>query len=54
MTEDLLLERWRKRAAPAVFDANDQLAQFRELYERGELSQKEFDEQKKRVLGGAA
>jgi Short C-terminal domain len=38
-----LLDRWRKHAAPEVSTANDQLAQFRELYERGELSQAEFD-----------
>ena len=46
-----MLDRWRKRAAPPAFDANDQLARFRELYDKGELSQKEFDRIRER-LGG--
>lgn len=39
----VLLDRWRKRGEPPPLTANEQLAQFRELYERGELSQEEFD-----------
>src|SRR5437660_779140 len=38
-----LLDRWRKRSIPTACDVNDQLAQFRELYDKGELSQEEFD-----------
>jgi hypothetical protein len=37
------LDRWRKRSAAKPLSANDQLAQFRELYEEGELSLKEFE-----------
>jgi hypothetical protein len=37
------LDRWRKRSGPQPFNANDQLAHFRELYEQGELSQEEFE-----------
>ena len=44
-----LLDRWRKRAAPAIFDANDQLAHFRELYDKGELSQEEFERIRERL-----
>lgn len=36
-------DRWRKQANTPVLTPKDQLAQFRELYERGELSQEEFD-----------
>jgi hypothetical protein len=36
------LERWRKRADQDKISAGDQLAHFRELYERGELSPEEF------------
>jgi hypothetical protein len=46
-----VLDRWRKRAVPPTFDANDQLAQFRELYDKGELSEQEFERIRER-LGG--
>jgi uncharacterized membrane protein len=36
------LERWRKRPEQDKMSASDQLARFRELYERGELSPEEF------------
>ncbi len=41
-----LFDRWRKRADEAEEGAcapNDQLSHFRSLYERGEMSQEEFD-----------
>ena len=38
-----LVDRWRKRAAEPPGTANEQLAEFRSLYERGELSQEEFE-----------
>ncbi|HLJ95022.1 MAG TPA: SHOCT domain-containing protein [Gemmataceae bacterium] len=37
------IDRWRKRAGSERMSANDQLASFRELYEKGQLSQEEFD-----------
>jgi hypothetical protein len=37
------LERWRKRPVQYRLSAADELAQYRVLYERGELSQEEFD-----------
>jgi hypothetical protein len=43
-------ERWRKRKANETFTAHDQLASFRLLYERGELSQQEFERIKKQLL----
>jgi hypothetical protein len=36
------LNRWRKRQRDAGLSAGDQLAHFRALYERGELSPEEF------------
>jgi hypothetical protein len=36
-----LMDRWRKRPPPQV-SAGDQLAHFRRLYERGEISAEEF------------
>jgi hypothetical protein len=45
-----VFERWRKRKANETFTAHDQLASFRLLYERGELSQQEFDRIKKQLL----
>jgi hypothetical protein len=36
------MERWRKRPEQDKLTASDQMAQFRELYERGELSPEEF------------
>jgi hypothetical protein len=37
------ISRWRKRSGPEQLSPEDQLSNFHELYERGELSQKEFD-----------
>jgi hypothetical protein len=36
-------ERWRKTTREGRSDAGDQLAHFRRLYERGELSREEFE-----------
>jgi hypothetical protein len=36
------LDRWRKRTEAPPMSANEQLALFRELYERGELDAEEF------------
>jgi hypothetical protein len=41
-----LIDRWRKREAAeeeAAATPNDQLSQFRSLYERGEMSREEFE-----------
>jgi hypothetical protein len=46
-----LLDRWRKRSEPPTLTANDQLAAFRELYERGELSQEEFERLRVKLSG---
>jgi hypothetical protein len=35
--------RWRRRSGSETFGPNEQLAQFRLLYEQGALSQAEFD-----------
>jgi hypothetical protein len=35
--------RWRRRSEPDSLGPNEQLAQFRLLYEQGALSQEEFD-----------
>src|SRR5207248_1606105 len=37
------IDRWRKQSAPPSLTASAQLANFRELYEEGDLSQAEFD-----------
>ena len=37
------LVRWREQSAAEPLSANEQLAHFRELYQRGELSQEEFE-----------
>jgi hypothetical protein len=37
------IDRWRKRSDGERLSANDQLAQFRELYDQGQLSQEEFE-----------
>jgi hypothetical protein len=47
----VFVNRWRKRAADDRFRASDQMAQFRSLYEKGEISQEEY-ESLRRVLGG--
>jgi hypothetical protein len=36
------VKRWSKRSSPTLLTAGDQLARFRILYERGELSPEEF------------
>jgi hypothetical protein len=46
-----LVNRWRKNAADSRLSASDQMAQFRALYEKGQLSQEEY-ESLRRVLGG--
>lgn len=45
-----VFERWRKRQGHVTLTAHDQLAQFRLLYERGELDPQEFDRIKKQLL----
>lgn len=37
------VNRWRKRSGSERLSANEQLANFRELYDKGELSQAEFE-----------
>jgi hypothetical protein len=37
------LDRWRKRSGSEQLSANDQLANFRALYEKGQLNQAEFE-----------
>ena len=37
------LDRWRRRSDSERLSANDQLANFRELYEKGQLGQEEFE-----------
>jgi hypothetical protein len=44
------LNRWRKKA-DVQMTASDQLAQFRSMYEKGQIDQEEF-EKLRRVLGG--
>lgn len=39
----VLLNRWRKRIPEDRLSANAQLAQFRQLYEQGGMSQEEFE-----------
>src|SRR5437762_2869121 len=46
-----LFNRWRQRDGDECLTASDQLAHFRSLYERGEISQEEFD-QLRGLLGG--
>ena len=38
-----LADRWRKRPVQERLSANEQLSLYRELYERGELTQEEYD-----------
>jgi len=38
------VDRWRKRSDTERLSANDQLANFRELYEQGQLSAEEFEQ----------
>jgi hypothetical protein len=37
------IDRWRKRPGSERLSANEQLTNFRELYEQGQLSQEEFE-----------
>jgi hypothetical protein len=37
------LDRWRRRSGSDRLSAQDQLSNFRELYEQGQLSQEEFE-----------
>jgi len=47
-----LADRWRRRTAPStICDANEQMASFRELYERGELSRQEFESIRNKLTG---
>jgi|ERR1051326_3311235 uncharacterized membrane protein len=47
-----LTDRWRRRdTTSTVGDANEQLASFRELYERGELSSDEFGRIREKLSG---
>jgi hypothetical protein len=44
-----LVDRWRKRPLQDRPSANDELAEFRSLYERGELSREEYDKIRSRL-----
>src|SRR5437763_900613 len=46
-----LVGRWRRRAEPDSPGPSEQLAHFRSLYERGTISQEEFD-RLRALLGG--
>ena len=46
-----LVDRWRRRPPQPAAEANDQLAHFRSLYERGEMTREEFDNVKARLTG---
>lgn len=39
-----LIDRWRKQPQAGKLTPNDELAQYRQLYEEGELSQEEYDQ----------
>src|SRR5579871_2137594 len=43
-------DRWRKRRANETYTTHDQLTSFRLLYERGELSQEEYERIRVRLL----
>jgi hypothetical protein len=45
------VDRWRKRTRAVSPPTNDQLAHFRSLYERGEMSAEEFDRVKALLAG---
>jgi hypothetical protein len=38
-----LVDRWRKRSVDSPTSSDDQLAHFRELFDRGEISAEEFE-----------
>jgi hypothetical protein len=44
-----IVDRWRKRHGVARVDSGDQMAHFRALYERGELSKEEFEQIRARL-----
>jgi putative oligomerization/nucleic acid binding protein len=46
-----LVGRWRRKQENETFTTHDNLAAFRILYERGELSADEFERIKKQLLG---
>jgi hypothetical protein len=46
-----LVRRWRREPGPGRLTPNDQLAQYRSLYEQGVISQEEF-ERLRTLLGG--
>jgi hypothetical protein len=46
-----LIDRWRKRIQNETYSAHEQLASFRLLYERGDLSAEEFERVRKQLLG---
>jgi|SRR5262245_2749242 len=46
-----LIDRWRKRMQNETFTTHEQMASFRMLYERGEMSAEEFDRVRKQLLG---
>jgi hypothetical protein len=47
-----LTDRWRRRKGPTTeCDANEQMSTFRVLYERGELTQEEFDRIRSKLTG---
>lgn len=45
-----LIDRWRKRLQNETFSKHEQLASFRMLYERGELSAEEFERVRTQLL----
>jgi len=45
----LWMDRWRRRPDQLTLTPAEQMARFKELYDRGELSQQEFDRIKARL-----
>ena len=46
-----IVARWRKRQENKTVSTHDQLASFRVLYERGEMSAEEFERVRRKLLG---
>jgi hypothetical protein len=46
-----MVGRWRKRQEIVAVSTHEQLANFRLLYEEGEISQNEYERLKKQLLG---
>ena len=44
-----LVNRWRKKQANVIVSAHEQLAQFRAVHDRGELSDEEFERIRERL-----